>query len=133
MKITKKAWALALSLLLSLVPGVSLLAQKGQHKGCCASSTCCGSKNCPMHSSHSPMPECCPMSKATHSGSMTTCKCSISPDPPASGLTTPIRLIFDLPRSDEPTKLDSSPYRQAAKSLAREDAFIPPPDQPPRS
>ena len=132
MKTTKKAWALSLSLLLSLVPGASLLAQKGQGKGCCVSSACCCSKNCPMRSSHSPMPECCPMSKAPHSGSMTTCTCSISPHPPAPGLTTPVHLIFDLPASDEPPKLDSSHYRQVAKSLAREDAFIPPPDQPPR-
>jgi|SRR5271157_538137 len=133
MKITKKAWALALSLLLSLVPGVSLLAQKGQHKGCCASSTCCGSKNCPMHTSHSPMPERCPMSKAPQSRHMITCTCGISQHPPAPALTTSVRLIFDLPGSDEPVKLDSSPYRQVAKSHAPEDAFIPPPDQPPRT
>src|SRR5208337_2620129 len=133
MKITKKAWALALSLLLSLVPGVSLLAQKGQRAGCCASSACCCCKNCPMHSSHSPMPGRCPMSKAPQSRSMTTCTCGISQHPPAPGPITSVRLIFDLPASDEPVKLDSSPYRQVAKSVAPEDAFIPPPDQPPRT
>ena len=119
MKITKKAWALALSLLLSLVPGVSLLAQKGQHEGCCASSACCCCKNCPMHSSHSPMPDRCPMSKAPQSRSMMTCICSISQHPPASGPITSVRLIFDLPGSDEPAKLDSSPYRQVANHLHR--------------
>src|SRR5208337_5047032 len=133
MKITKKAWALALSVLLSLVPGVSLLAQKGQHAGCCAPSACCCCKNCPMHSSHSPMPERCPMSKAPQSRSTMTCACGISQIPPAPVMTTSVRLIFALPGSDEPVKLDSSPYCQVVKSLTPEDAFIPPPDQPPRT
>jgi len=73
------------------------------------------------------------MSKAPQSGSRAACTCSVSPQPPESGLTTPVRLIFDLPGSDEPVKLDSSPYRQVAKSLALENAFVPPPDQPPRT
>ena len=133
MKITKKAGALSLSLLLSLLPGASLLAHRSQGKGWCASSSCCCCKNCPMRSAHSPMPERCPMSKARHSPSMTTCTCSVSQHPPASGLATPVRLIFDLPGSGEPGKLDSSPYRQVGESPAREDAFIPPPDQPPRT
>jgi len=133
MKITTRAWALTLSILLLGVPFISLPGPRDQHRGCCASRACCAGKNCPMRTSHSATPQSVPGSSRADAGATLNCSCSVSPEMPEAAATTLPDLVFRLPAGVQiiPPRASSLVYEERNRSSS--EAFVSPPDQPPRA